>query len=212
MDAGTPQKSRRVDLDAWRGLAILAMIGDHVAVFILTVLPENPAQSLLWDSAYMFRFTIGRIALPVFMIVSGMLIERYGFTWKRYLQVVIAAIIVNFLWIAAPFGATPPDILLLWALIVPFSFLWKKYPILFGVLGFIQLTNWQISWGGYQPGEILLLLCLGVLAQKTNFTFPSLKDFDQPMAWIGRRPLIFYVGHIVLLSIVSIFIVDFLDM
>lgn len=190
-----PMETKRdLTLDAWRGLAIVTMIGDHVAAYLTEVFVEQGTE--LYETLLLYRATIGRIAAFAFMLVSGYLLSKHQPSLKRIIQVAAVAAFVNVTWLITPMGLEAPDILILWLGAVLLAPLWKKHIFITLFLAYLQFEYWPISWGGYQPGLIVMLLALGVLLQRSQTHFPNLGSFTPMLGWVGRYPLTFYTVHL----------------
>ncbi len=189
---GPVRQARSHALDRLRGLAIVLMVLDHALVV-------GAPHSLL-------RLTVTRLSLPLFMIVSGLLIRLGGqYRWLRTLELAAAAgmcaVILTLCW--PTFGT--PEILAVYLLVaVPCRRLIQRAPLAGAVLGYVQAWYWPLHWSGYQPGLVLLFLCVGSLC---------VRDVGELGQWgarcpawlepIGRRPLAWYVGHLCVLAAIA---------
>lgn len=191
----TGKRDRR--LDALRGLALVLMILDHVLV---VALEAGAPDELFW-----IRKTITRFSLPLFMVVSGMLLARRKSTsWRRWLEIACGALFVNCLTLI-PVGFGLPDILLVWLLASLFTPLIIRFPMEVAIVGLLQAQNLPIPWGGYQLGWVVALLAIGVLATHLR-EIPLLNYANYLPAWVaamGRRPLLWYVGHMTVVVVVG---------
>lgn len=201
------EKVRDTALDRLRGLAIFLMIIDHILVIYLFCWN--------WESwAEWVRRTLTRFAMPLFMLVSGLLVARKGRPSLRRIPVILfVAIVLNQLFVSVDVGFTAPEILATWLICLVFYPLWIRFPIELGVLGVLQLINWPITaswWQNYQPGEILVFLSLGVLlARQPNS--PILKVGSHLPRWlepIGRWPLTWYTAHLVILTVIGVILIE----
>lgn len=190
-------QQRDTRLDALRGLAIVLMVFDH----LLAVAAGFATPTWL----HWIRDTVTRLSLPLFMVVSGILLERRkGFSTERVIRILYCALFVNCLVLAIKVGLGFPDILGLWLLAVAISPVILRYPVEVLILGFLQAINLPIQWSlwtNYQPGWVIGWVALGVLVSRTEEP-AMLRPASTLPHWlesIGRRPLLWYVGHIVLI-------------
>lgn len=177
--------ARDVRLDALRGVAVVLMVVDHV---VKVVAPD----SLWWVTS-----TVTRLSLPMFMVTAGVLLARrsHGLRPLRALDLFLAGSVVTVVFGAIGFAL--PDILVVMLLTAPLWSWVRRSPVLAVIFGLIQLVNLPLPWGGYQPGLVLALLGVGVLASGTWAQYGE--RLPVWCAAVGRRPLLFYVGHILLL-------------
>jgi hypothetical protein len=181
-------------LDVLRGVAVLLMILDHVLA--LVVFKGAPAAELMW-----IRLTLTRLALPLFVGISGYLLARRGVVHdrKRQAQIWAAGVLVTVAFMGMGFPV--PDVLFVLALVHPLFGLVRRWPIVAGVVGALQFQYLMIPWQGYQPGTIVLYLSLGVLAATSEV--PQLRN--ALLERVGASPLRWYVGHVAVLLVVSLF-------
>lgn len=203
--ASTPSRpSRDHNLDVWRGLAVVGLLVDHLLA-ALAIWHLAGGGSLGQD---LVRLTLTRLVMPTFMIVSGALLARRAASRRRLLEVACAALVVNLLAAALPIGLGTPDILVLWLGWALLRRLWVNQPVAALVLGAIQASIWPVAWAGYQPGWVLMFLCVGVLAERGR----ALPCAELPrrlgliLATLGRSPLRWYVGEVIALSALAIFL------
>jgi surface polysaccharide O-acyltransferase-like enzyme len=198
-----PQTDRNRLLDRWRGLAVILMVLDHLlAAALANQLTESPA-------AFLTRVTLTRLAMPVFMVVSGYLAYRHAPSRRRLIEVAAAALVVNLLWAVLPMGAAPPDILVIWLAAIALRRFWVQYPVPTVVLGLVQSVALPFDWGGYQPGLVVALLAVGVLAAMADaIPMVRLPDVvDRPVCAIGRHPLGWYLVHIAVIAAITVVLV-----
>lgn len=172
------------------------MVLDHVLV---NLDPGSPLRS-----------TVTRAALPLFMVVSGHLIATKGFgSWQRWARLGLAALVALGAARSAGLAATP-DVLIvyLFAVTALVALRWAgiRSPIVAGSLGIAWgiTASAQVAstgWTGYQPGFVLALLALGMLATMPA-TLPGPAAFWTACAKVGRYPLAWYLGHLVVLGII----------
>ncbi|MFB9542561.1 acyltransferase family protein [Micromonospora sagamiensis] len=188
-------QQRDSGLDRLRGLAIILMVIDHVLVVVLANVASEP-----WMEA--IRLTLTRLSMPLFMILSGLLLARRGYpSRKRILQILVAAALLNLLLNQVEVGLVTPEILAVWLTLLPFFPLIARYPVEAAGLGILQLRNLPIAWDGYQPGEAAAFIALGVVLNRISDS-ALLRHAIAIPRWceaVGRRPLLWYVGHLTIL-------------
>jgi uncharacterized membrane protein YcfT len=198
-DGPAQQRRRDKGLDALRGLAIVLMIVDHVLV----------AQMYVngWSSAAEWtRLTVTRLSMPLFMIVSGYFMTRSRpFTVRRLVQIGIAAIYINVLMETVKVGFDPPEILAVWLMVMILAPLMVRFPIELAMLGILQTLYQPIGWPGYEPGNVVAFLCLGILFRERQNTLLRSVGTRLPswMSAIGRHPLAWYLGHLTVIILVA---------
>lgn len=185
---------RLVFLDRVRGLAVLLMIVDHLLLFSLTL---APAADLRVD----LRSTLTRLSMPLFMVVSGFLLN--GVSRRRVVAVaVVAAGLAPVLYVCWPEFAQP-EILALWLLVFPLRSLLVRFPLELVFAGVLQVLHLPVGWPGFEPGLLLVFLGLGVLARERPRSLELLgRLLPGVFARFGRFPLSVYAGHLLLLSVV----------
>lgn len=181
-------------LDRLRGFAIALMVLDHVL-----------AAS---GGGMLFRLTLTRLSLPIFLFVAGSLgasrlLRRPSFAaWYsgRFWVVLLAAAASSVLVSGLPFMA-PVDVL------VPIFLSISAYPILMKsglrldlwiAACFVAVATFPFLWPGYHPAHVLGLYLLGSrlppdLLDHFGLAIPRL------FASVGRAPLRWYLGHLVVL-------------
>ncbi len=193
---------RDVRLDVLRGLAVVLMVVDHVAGMVLAL---GGGVGLMW-----LRVSVTRLSLPLFMLVAGVLWCRRarGLTWRRWFELVAVGAVVSTL---LPFAGLPaPDLLLVLALVAPLARFVLRWPVEAAVVGVVQAVNLPVAWEAYQPGYVVLWLALGVLVAERGGV-PLWVDRLRPaglLAGVGRRPLAWYLGHVVVVVLVGQALVD----
>lgn len=198
--AATP---RLRTLDALRGFAIVLMVVDHVIVATQTV-SSNP--ELLFE----VRRSLTRLAMPLFMVVSGALWALHGAPSRRRLtQVFVAAVAVNVSLAVTWPEVGLPEILAVWVGCALAAKLFLEAPVEVAVLGLLFAWHYPLDWDGFQPGFVAAFVALGVLwarTGRTGFADPLAAHLPELFAAAGRRPLSIYVGHlVVLVSAVVVF-------
>jgi hypothetical protein len=181
--AGPEGVGRLELLDKLRGLAIVLMVVDHVAV-----------QT---GSPWFVRTLVTRPALPLFLLVAGML-WRPGLR-RRHLQLAAAAGSATVL--GAQLGMVAPDVLVVIGIGLAAMPLAVRWPVVTLALAAIQPTTWPL-WQGYEPGTVLVLLYLGhALATRTPLELRWADRLPWWTAVVGRFPLTVYVGHLAVLAL-----------
>ena len=185
--------TRFVGLDRLRGLAIMCMVVDHVC---------------LLAGVYPLRVTVGRLALPLFMIVGGSLVREL--TWRHGGVLVVGLVLpVAVPWIDAP------NILVLYVLgaalvsafgtgermrpgsrFRPAAGVWVLLVLAVGALA----NGWGDQPGtGYPWAAVVALMALGALAGRRQLAGVG-DRLPHWLAWPGRHPLSLYVGHLLVLQ------------
>lgn len=171
-----------------RGAAILLMIVDHVLVLV--------------DPDSLARSTVTRLSMPAFAIVTGYL-WRARWTW-RYAHLVAAALVAEVC--GRLIGLGTPDVLLLigagylalW--LVEYSGLPPLVAIALAVLSWqhMPVGGMPDTWTNYHPNEVLAWMLLGryLLEVEHVVRLPRVRWLEA----IGRRPLAWYLGHLVVLA------------
>lgn len=168
-------------LDGLRGLAVLAMVADHLALFA---------------GLDAVRWTVGRLALPVFFVLAGHLAHRIG--W-RHLGIGAAGVALA----AAVGWVDSPNVLTWYAAGTVVVVLGRRVGLgpawlLAGAL--VLLANGVGDMApGYRPAALLGFMAVGQLVSRARL--------DRLGAWVprwvasvGRHPLAWYVGHVVALD------------
>ena len=184
-------------LDKVRGLAIILMMLDHTLVMLSTL-------EIISNGALLTRMTLTRFALPMFMIVSGALWAARTPGGKRIGSIILVSIFLNVFMVMFWSEFSTPEVLAVWALAALFASFISKYPVLAITLSYIQWEYWPIGWDGYQPGVVVLFLAVGVLAARCGIvpgTGVAGKLLPEFLGVIGKRPIIWYAGHLVVLTV-----------
>lgn len=199
MNSPSPSTSRIRVLDAMRGLAILLMVVDHV----LSALESTGMSNSIVEYS---RLSITRFSMPLFMIASGIVWGKYGLRLSRWLQVLALAIVLNAMTRLLWPDFNYPEILLVWSLIAVAWRLVVRFPIITMIIGYTQTTYWQISWAGFQPGELAIFLGAGVILSKLSIDWlwqeRRTMRLIEPLAFVGRYPLTIYGVHLSLLALI----------
>lgn len=173
--------NRVVGLDAFRGLAILLMIGDHLSLF------------LGLDG---YRMTLGRLAMPMFFLLAGHLAGRlrWRHAWIALLGVALP--------LAAPW-VDSPNVLVWWALgscvLVAARRLGVPALLIVAVGLTVGANGWELVGGHtYEPAALVGLMALGSVWPRHWFTWAAAAPGW--VAAVGRHPVAWYVGHVLLLE------------
>lgn len=176
-------------LDALRGFAIVMMIGQHV--------------SLLFWGWNRWEATGGRAIAPIFFLVGGSLITRMTI---RHGYVAVIGVAISVL---IPWAGSPSSLLLysVGAFVVWFlrcfnnQFLW--FPVMVALT--LYANGYGVTGGGYYtPWAVIGLMAVGSMIGRTTLGNIGTR-FLPKWSWLrfmGRHPLSFYVGHVVLLEII----------
>lgn len=177
---------RLVGLDRLRGLAIGCMIVDHVA---------------LLGGLQLVRVSVGRLALPIFFVLAGALVRRL--TWRHGAIFAVGLVLpVVVPWIDSP------NVLTLYAVgavVLVAGARWWWWPWVVLVVAVTLLANGWGDWpaGGYPPAALLALLAAGTLLRR-YVGLEALHEVGEGLpGWlgaIGRRPVTWYVGHLLVLQ------------
>lgn len=174
--------TRRVELDRLRGLAILLMIADHIA---------------LVTGLLLVHVSVGRLAMPLFFVLAGHLAHRLS---GRHLDALWLGLVLPVL----VFFVDRPNVLVWYVLccVVLWAFdraRWPVWPLL--VLALIFGANgWSLQVGSsYDPLMLLAFMVLGRLAPASMFFVG--RRLPVWFAVLGRRPLTWYIGHALVLQL-----------
>jgi hypothetical protein len=192
-------------VDAARGAAVLLMVLDHVLARS-GLAPWLRAGSPL---------AVTRLSLPLFLLAAAAVWRPRA--WKRYgrLLAVVPAEFVLYVALGLPL----PGIV---ALVVVVALVLDVVtaaaggreldPYVLVVVGLVQAlyVPLQLSWwGNYQPGLVLAWWGIGRLVVLLHEARPASYRAGlvlvRPAAWlraVGRRPLVWYVGHLLVLVVV----------
>lgn len=175
--------ARLAYLDKIRGAAILLMIVDHLCIVLSG--PE------------VLRMTVGRLAMPLFFLVSGALVTRFGF---RH-------VLIFGLGVVLPWYVTfidNPNVLTLYAVgalvMVVFRAL-DVHPLVIVAVILAAAANGFLPRiaPGYEFTAVLGIMCVGGHVGRH-----ALGWFDWLPRWLaplGRYPLTIYVGHLLALQL-----------
>lgn len=185
--AARPATARLASLDAYRGLAVLFMLVDHVT--LLTAVPD------------VFRLVPGRLAMPMFFLLAGYLATapRWRHAWVGYAGIALPFFVP---WVDSP------NVLVLWAGGVAFLALirYLGLPVwLLAAVGLAVAANgWAHAGGGhYDVFAMWGLLALGTMLPRSAFdwtrTIPGW--IGASLALVGRHPIAWYLGHLTVLEV-----------
>lgn len=172
------------------------MVVDHALGFAQMTALTDP-----WMHAV--RFTATRLAMPIFMVCSGILLTHHSVSRRRWLEVAGAAIVVNLAAIYDGMGTFVPDILAVWCFVMLLASPIRRWPMSMAVLGLLQATYWGVPFGDYQPGWVMAFVALGVLAERAGDREVLAPIGERLPAWtasMGRHPLAWYTGHLAALA------------
>lgn len=181
----SPAVSRAAGLDRLRGLAVLCMVVDHVALFVA------------FDVA---RYTVGRLALPLFFVLGGALVTRL--TWRHGW--------VALLGLGLPLVAgwiDSPNVLLLYAVGAALVVLARRLGPFGSLLGLLVMLTVQANGAGvvgtgYAPAALWALMFVGAWLPRELLLVLG----GRLPGWLavpGRYPLSIYVGHVLALTAVA---------
>lgn len=194
-------------IDAARGLAIVLMLVDHLLALAVEYWLHGAAET----AAMVARVTVTRAAMPLFMVLSGLLLGLSGrkVSRRRLIEAATVGLLVSSLMGHVEMNIGPPDILISWTAIMLLGNTLMQYPLTFAAVCAVQASVFNFQWDSYQPGIIGLLVVTGYLAANRNAAgaVTKLRSFGRAPVWlasIGRRPLIWYGGHMAVLGAVAI--------
>lgn len=177
---------RRVELDRLRGLAILLMIGDHLA--------------RVW-SFEGYRLTLGRLAVPLFFIIAGHLAGSR--LTRRHLWAFVIGLNLPLVvpWVDAP------NVLVWFAVGAVILYAFERYgwpTWLLIVPALVWAANgWPSLWAAsYNPLALLALMAVGRGLGREAFV--SGRHLPAWVGALGRHPLTWYVGHVLALQLVLV--------
>lgn len=173
-------------IDGARGLSIVLMLVSHVDLVLGAPLGR------------FFHLVLMRPVAPVFVMLFALL-------WKpgirrRHAQLVGGAVVAQTAawWL---FGVVPNILVLLLGAVAVMPAV-VRWPVPVAIVGVNQLAFWPVPdwWDGYQPGFILCFLVAGRFLPAEGF----LRGYGRlgerlGLGVVGRHPMTWYVGHLVLL-------------
>jgi hypothetical protein len=188
-DVAEPSRTERVGwIDGARGLSIVLMIVSHVDLALGMPLGRG------------FHVYAMRPVAPVFIVLFAML-WRPGWR-RRHWQLLAAAPIAQVCAWLLGWGVPNILVLLLFALLAMPAV--ERYPVVVAILGVNQLAFWPIGpgwWTGYSLGFVLVFLVIGRYVADRRFIEAYGRLGERAgLARVGRQPLRWYLGHLVLLT------------
>lgn len=173
-------------LDVFRGLAVLAMLVDHLVLVL-----QGPE---------LFRLFPGRLAMPAFFLLAGHLVTRVS--W-RTAGVAFVGLLLPY---AVPW-IDSPNVLVLWAagallIVVLREAGLPEWPLI--VVGLAMAANGYALTGpgAFEPTALIGLMALGAVLPSSAFTWAARlpEVLTRPLAAVGRAPVRWYVGHLLALQ------------
>lgn len=176
---------RLVEVDRVRGLAILLMLVDHLAYV------AGPVE---------VRMTVGRLAMPLFMVLAGSLVRRV--TYRHGLAAGLGLLLT----VVAPWAGTPNVLLqylvgvgalvaLRWASLVftdsPRLGVW----LLLVLVGVAVANGWSDDGWSYEQAGILSLMAVGSLVG-LGWAVSLGSRLPTWLAVVGARPLTWYAANV----------------
>lgn len=196
---------RDTAVDRLRGLAIALMVLDHT---LLCAIGVWGVSERVEGIASLVRITLTRLALPLFMVLSGWLLARKDLALRRYFQVLAVGLASTAVAAAFALPIATPDVLIVWCVVMTGSALIRRFPVQAVAVGVVQSFTWPWPWDGYQPGVVLALVAAGVLAKHSNSRFYVIGDrLPRLLEVVGRHPLGWYFWHLVALGCVTVVVV-----
>ncbi|WP_457204114.1 TraX family protein [Nocardioides sp. HB32] len=179
--AGQLSNRRIFGYDAFRGLAMLAMLVDHLC--------------LVFSGPYAVRMTVGRLAMPMFFLLAGHLARRVR--WRHGgIFLIGCALPVLVPWIDSP------NVLVWWAVgvLLLAAARWAEVPawLLVVVALAASANGWVDTDGTYDARCLWGLMALGAMLPASAFTWAG--RAPRWVAALGCWPITFYVGHLLLLE------------
>lgn len=192
-------------VDGLRGVAMLLMLGDHIA-------------ATAGVGGGVTRLTITRLALPLFMALSGYVLAYKDRPSTRRIIVLTVAATIALLLVRDLEGMAGADVLLVY-LVALIVWPWvRKHPLESAIVGLgtasalpVLLASHGIVWDGYWPGLLIGWMAFGAMWRrldgKNGTTWSRwLKELGDtmptPIVLLGQVPVLFYVGHLAVLAVV----------
>lgn len=161
------------------------MVVDHLCVVF-----AGPAE---------LRWTIGRVAMPLFFLVAGHLSHRLP-NWERFLLLIAVGL---WLPVVVPW-VDRPNVLLWYAVgvaVLEAARICRQPPVLLVVPALVLAANGVLPsklGTGYDGASLVGLMAVGSSLPRTWWSWAD----RLPLGWLGRYPLTVYVGHIAVLQAV----------
>lgn len=155
------------------------MIVDHIFIQV------NP-QSFV-------RFTVTRLAMPLFFLISGHLVKRV--TKRTAAIFAVGLLLPAFIpWVDSP------NVLCWYALGSIIIVYLKKARIGIIIFALTWAANYynHPEFSSYWPWSLFALMCFGSLLERKTFAIGE--KLHSSFAVIGRFPLSIYVGHMILIQ------------
>jgi hypothetical protein len=196
---GAPAEHRERFLDRLRGLAMLLMLLDHGLLLWLELQPGEDLRGWL-------RRSVTRFSMPLFMLVSGYLLERTS--RRRMFEVAGVALVLNGALVVLWPAFLLPEILAVWVFLLPIRGFLLRFPVEAAALGVLQAMYLPVRWPGYEPGVVLLFLALGrIWSTRPDRHRETLVPIGERIpSWVGRlgrRPLGVYAAHLLALAVAA---------
>lgn len=176
--------TRSPALDRVRGVAIALMIGDHLCAVL--------------GHGLGYRYTLGRVAMPLFFLLSGHLCKRFT---RRTAYIGILGLLLP----AVVQWIDTPNVLFLYA--VGAFLLTSRYtrtipPLTYVIVALILSANhWDYNAHGFSMSAVIAIMAVGkTLPRSIGERFGS--QIPDIFSRIGRYPVSIYVGHLLLLTVV----------
>ena len=171
-------------LDAFRGLAILAMMVDHAA--------------LLFNGPGWLRLTVGRLAMPMFFALAGTLAGRVT---GRHAAVAATGLALPLVvpWIDSP------NVLVWWAVGAVALAGCRRLAVSPGVVAVVALgmgaNGWLVETRSYSGPALVGLMAVGALLPRSWYVWAG--RAPRWVAAMGRAPIRWYVGHVLVFTFLA---------
>jgi len=152
------------------------------------------------DCCYVFQATFGRAVLPLFMAVTGWLLQdRDRPSWQRVGQLIVAAAAALWFVEAMPYMARM-NILAVIVLALAVWPLARRWPVAGLVVCFVSMGLMPQPWDGHHLGEAVGLMICGRWALAEGSALRRVGDrLPEWFGFVGRWPLVIYFIHLVAL-------------